>query len=77
MSNVHIYRPPETGFIAQTRREGCQKWHTVMRTKDRQRAASAIARRMLDPEWYGIKRGRVLATFEWHDPSVIIEMVKP
>lgn len=74
---LHVYNPQPTCYGAYVRRRGHKKWEAVgPLRKSRARAVSAAVNAIQEPGM-DYKRARVLACFEWFEPSLIMEIVKP
>lgn len=68
---IHLHRPSETRYVAQTRRRGCRKWTTLGSPFLKQEnAAVSMTYAMIHKKAH---RGRVILTADWYEPTVVME----
>ena len=71
MTYVHIYAPPGR-YVGQIRRYGHRRWEHIINSKTAKAAMVAAVRSMGDDH----KRARVLFCTDWHEPHIVMELVK-
>lgn len=69
---VHIHAPPATGYFVQSVMRGCRKWRPDGKTKW-SKSWKAVHRATYLLRSADVRKVRVVATFEWYDPSVTYE----
>lgn len=71
---IHINSPSSTRFVCRVRMRGCRRWRVLPgNSKQLPRAINRLARVFASGKY---KRGEVLVTADYYEPTTIMEMVK-
>lgn len=69
---THLLAPKPLHYVAQVRGPGCRKWREVCECQSEQEAARAMLEAFMEQCY--VKRGRVIACYEWYEPSLCLKV---